>query len=70
MTVARVQDAVDDCEECLVHFPTFRRLGEEVPPRAAALRSVGSMLHRCTSVHVGVSEHQSVRSRRGRGWRG
>ncbi|KAJ1485065.1 hypothetical protein T484DRAFT_1795043 [Baffinella frigidus] len=25
-----LHDAVDDCEECLVHFPTFRRLGEEV----------------------------------------
>lgn len=23
------QDAVDDCEECLVHFPTFKKLGEE-----------------------------------------
>jgi len=24
-----LKDAVDDCEECLVHFPTFKRLGQE-----------------------------------------
>ena len=24
------QDAVDDCEECIVHFPTLKKLAEKV----------------------------------------